>query len=172
MQAQAVIRRASRQDVPAVVALAEALMDFHKDKDPFFTRVANFGEVFARFIEENICNDDACVLVATIEDTVVGYCQGMVGRHPPAIAEPDYGQILDIFVAAHYRKSGIGALMFRVLYDWFAQRGLRRIEVRHSTHNLIAERFWTKMGFEPYLSTAFMNLRVACGPFEPPELSG
>lgn len=158
MQAQVVIRRATRRDVPAIVRLWEELMDFHRAKDPFFTRARNGSALFRRFVEDNIRSDAACVLVATVEGGVVGYCQGMLERHPPAIAEPEYGQILDFMVTAQYRRSGIGARMFEALREWFRSEGIRRIEVRHSTFNELAARFWPRMGFQPYLQTLFIEL--------------
>jgi len=158
VQTSAVIRAASCQDIPALVALWEELMDLHRAKDPFFERAPNGSEVFARFVEENIRNDAACVLVALVEERIVGYCQGLLDRHPPAIAEPEYGQVLDFAVTAAHRGTGIGAQMFETLREWFRREGVRRIEVRHSTFNDDAARFWPRMGFQPYLQTLFMEL--------------
>ena len=155
---KAVIRVATRRDVPAIVELWEELMDFHQVRDPFFTRARNGSRLFAKFVEENLRNDAACVLVATVDGKIVGYCQGMLDQHPPALAEPQYGQILDFMVAAEYRRAGIGEQMFRTLCQWFRGEGMRRIEVRHSTANEIAARFWPKMGFQPYMQTLFREL--------------
>ncbi|MCU0913917.1 MAG: GNAT family N-acetyltransferase [Planctomycetes bacterium] len=161
MQVQAIIRPATRRDIPAVVALWEELMDFHQVRDPFFTRSPNGRNICAGFLEENIRNDNACVLVAVVDDQVVGYCQGMLDRHPPALAAADFGQVFDFGVTADYRRRGIGEQLFRQLCDWFRREGIRRVEVRHSTCNEIAARFWPKMGFQPYLQTLFLELPQA-----------
>ncbi len=158
MVTTAVIRLATRRDIPAMVVLWEELMDFHRVRDPFFTRSDNGGDIFAQFVGENIRNDSACVLVATVEGKIVGYCQGMLDRHPPALQEPNFGQVLDFGVTAEYRRAGIGEQMFRALCEWFRREGVRRIEVRHSTFNEIGARFWPKMGFQPYLQTLFLEL--------------
>jgi GNAT superfamily N-acetyltransferase len=158
MQTAAVIRLATRRDIPAIVALWEELMDFHQVRDPFFTRSDNGGKIFAQFVAENIRNDAACVLVATVDAEIVGYCQGILDRHPPALAASDFGQILDFGVTAEQRRGGIGAQMFAELCAWFRREGIRRIEVRHSTYNEMGARFWPKMGFTPYLQTLFMEL--------------
>jgi ribosomal protein S18 acetylase RimI-like enzyme len=157
-QIKAVIRAATRRDIPAIVALGEELLDFHRVRDPFFTRAANSSRLFAKFVEGNIRNDAVRVLVATVEGKIAGYCQGMLEQHPPVLAEPRYGQILDFMVAAEYRRAGIGEQMFNTLCDWFHARGMHRIEVRHSTANESAARFWSKMGFQPYLQTLFREL--------------
>jgi ribosomal protein S18 acetylase RimI-like enzyme len=158
MQTTAIIRAAKRQDIPAIVALWEELMDFHQARDPFYTRSRNGSHLLARFVEDNLHNDAVRVLVAVVDERVVGYCQGMLDRHPPALAEPDFGQILDFGVTAAYRRAGIGAQMFRTLCEWFRREGIRRLEVRHSTVNEVGARFWPKMGFQPYLQTLFLEL--------------
>jgi len=154
----AVIRSATLRDVPAIVRLWEELMDFHHKIDPFYTRARNGADLFRRFTEQNIDDDAACVLVAEIEDRIVGYCQGLLDHHPPALAEPEYGQVLDFMVTASHRHTGIGGRMFEALREWFRRQGIRRIEVRHSTFNEVAGQFWPKMGFKPYLRTLFMEL--------------
>jgi len=159
MQTTAVIRPATRRDIPALVALWEELMEFHRQRDPFFTRAPDGGRIFARFVEENIRNESACVLVAVVDSKIVGYCQGMLDRHPPALALSDFGQILDFGVTAEYRRAGIGQQMFQALCEWFRREGMHRVEVRHSTCNEVGAQFWPKMGFQPYLQTLFLELR-------------
>lgn len=157
-QTTAVIRSATLRDIPEIVRLWEELMDFHREIDPFFTRARNGADLFRRFAEQNVGNDAACVLVAMAEDGIVGYCQGMLDHHPPALAEPDYGQVLDFMVTASHRHTGIGSQMFEALQAWFRKEGIRRIEVRHSTFNKPAAQFWPRMGFKPYLQTLFLEL--------------
>jgi len=152
METTAVIRPATRRDIPAIVALWDELMEFHRMRDAFFTRSHNGSHIFARFVDENIRNDAACVLVATVDAKIVGYCQGILDRHPPALAMSDFG------ITAEYRRAGIGVQMFKALCEWFRREGIRRIEVRHSTYNEIGAQFWPKMGFKPYLQTMFLEL--------------
>ncbi len=157
MQTQTVVRKATRRDLDAIVTLGRELMDFHEALDPFFTRSADFDTLFGRFVLRNIRSKAACVLVATVDERIVGYCQGMLDRHPPSIMEPEYGLVLDFYVAAGYRRTGVGDRMFKHVREWFRTKGVRRIEVRHSTFNPIAAEFWPKMGFTPYLRTLFLD---------------
>lgn len=154
---QIVIRQATPQDVPVIVGLWKEMMDFHKKRDPFFTRADNGEEVFAEFVEKNISSETACAYVAVVDGTIVGYCQGMLEKHPPVLVQTDYGQILDFAVTADYRRTGVGEKMCRALQDWFVFNGVHRVEVRHSEFNEIASRFWSKMGFKPYLKTLFVE---------------
>jgi GNAT superfamily N-acetyltransferase len=158
MQTQAVVRKATRRDLSGIVALGRELLDLHKALDPFFTRSADFDPVFKQFVLRNIHSMAACVLVATVDEQIVGYCQGMRERHPPVLMEPEYGLILDFCVTAEYRRMGVGGQMLAAMGEWFRKKGIRRIEVRHSTFNEVAARFWPKMGFTPYMRTLFLDL--------------
>ena len=152
---QVVIRHATPEDIPVIVELWKEMMDFHKKRDLFFTRAVNGDEVFSQFVEKNINSETACVYVAIVGGTIVGYCQGMMEKHPPVLTETDYGQVLDFAVAADYRRAGIGDRLCRALQDWFVLKGVHRLEVRHSEFNEVASRFWAKMGFKPYLKTLY-----------------
>ena len=158
METEVVIRAATRRDMPSILALWEELMDFHAARDPFWRPAQDGRTVFARFLEQNLGNDAACVLVAIVDGRVVGYCQAVVDRHPPVLAEPDYGHVLDFAVTAPYRGRGIGGRMVAALREWFAREGIRRIEVRHATGNELAAQFWARMGFHAYLQTLFADL--------------
>ena len=150
---QVVLRQATLQDIGAIVELWKEMINFHRIRDPFFTRSVNGEDVFAEFVEKNINSETACVYVAVVGGTIMGYCQGMLEKHSPVLAHTDYGQILDFAVSADYRRAGVGERLCRALLDWFVMKGVYRIEVRHSESNEIAESFWTKMGFKPYMRT-------------------
>ena len=150
---QVVLRQATLQDIGAIVGLWKEMINFHRIRDPFFTRAVNGEEVFAEYVEKNINSETACVYVAVVGGTIIGYCQGTLEKHPPVLAHTDYGQILDFSVSTDYRRAGIGERLCQALLDWFVLKGVYRIEVRHSESNEIAESFWTKMGFKPYMRT-------------------
>jgi len=152
---QALLRKATPDDIPAIVELWKEMMDFHKKTDPFFTRAADGEQVFNQYLLKNINSEDACVYVAIIGGTIVGYCQGTVEKHPPMLDTNDYGQVLDFAVASEYRRSGVGERLCKALQGWFVLKGVSRLEVRHSEFNQSASRFWAKMGFKPFLKTLY-----------------
>jgi ribosomal protein S18 acetylase RimI-like enzyme len=106
-------------------------------------------------MEKNINSETACVYVAIIGGTIVGYCQGILEKHPPILVETDYGHVLDFVVAADYRRTGVGERLCKALLGWFVLKGVHRLEVRHSEFNETASRFWAKMGFKPFLKTLY-----------------
>ena len=152
---QALLRRATSNDIPAIVELWKEMMDFHKKRDPFFTRSVDGEQVFSQYLEKNINSETACVYVAIVGGTIVGYCQGTVEKNPPMLTATDYGQVLDFAVAADYRRTGVGERLCNALQGWFVLKGVNRLEVRHSEFNEAASRFWAKMGFKPFLKTLY-----------------
>jgi ribosomal protein S18 acetylase RimI-like enzyme len=157
MTAQIEVRAATKKDIASIIGLWNELMAFHREKDLFFEQAPNAEEAFVRYVEDNIASETACVFVAVVDAQLVGYCQGKLDKHPPVLARPDYGQILDVAVTADYRRTGVGEQMFAALRHWFCHQGVPRIEVRHWKFNEAGSRFWRKMGFEPYLETLFMK---------------
>jgi ribosomal protein S18 acetylase RimI-like enzyme len=152
------IREAIETDLCSIVELWKELMDFHKEIEPLFTRGNDVDQVFAEFVRENISKDDACVLVASDGNKIIGYCQNLIEAYPPVLAIKNYGQIMDFAVASKYRRRGIGEKMLTAAKDWYQTKGITRIEVRFTISNEISSKFWPKMGFTPYLKTAYVEI--------------
>lgn len=57
-------REAVEQDIPRIVDLWKEFVDFHKVRDPFFSRSKEGPENFGKFISENLRKEDAMVYVA------------------------------------------------------------------------------------------------------------
>ena len=141
------IREAKKADIPGLQELWKEMMDFHKERDTFFTRSEKGHESFATFISENIKNDDWLVLVATLEENLVGYSLATVAEYPPVFAEPRYGHIIDVAVTQRYRRSGVGQQLLKEVQEWLKKREVNRIELQVSVKNEISQAFWKKMGF-------------------------
>lgn len=152
------IRKAMKADVPKILPVWQELMEMHARLDPFFACREGAEKLFAEYVSGNIHEPNACVLVAEDGGRVVGYCQGMAGKHPPLLGIDEYGQICDFAVLESYRRQGIGQRMLEKMLEWFWSHGLLRVEVRCSVHNEISRSFWRKMGFEPYMETLFRQL--------------
>ena len=152
------IRKAAKEDVPKILPVWRELMELHARLDPFYTCRESAEKLFAKYVTDNIHDPKACVLTAETDGRVVGYCQGMIGKHPPVLEITEFGQIADFAVLEAYRRQGIGQQMLEKMFEWFWARGLLRVEVRCSLHNEISRSFWRKMGFEPYVETLFRRL--------------
>lgn len=158
MNEQVKIREAAVGDVPVIVEIWKELMDFHKELDAIFSRSATGHERFAEFLTSNMEKEDSCVLVAADGGRAVGYCQACISKYPPVLVREKYVEIFDMGVTEKYQRQGIGRMMIDALRRWYADKDVGRIELKYLTANKSAEEFWTKMGFKPYLKTAFLEI--------------
>jgi GNAT superfamily N-acetyltransferase len=158
MNGQVDIREAVMEDVPAIIEIWKELMDFHKELDAIFSRSATGHERFAEFLTSNMEKEDSCVLVAADCEHIVGYCQACISNYPPVLIKEKYVEIFDMAVTKKYQRQGIGRMIIDALRRWYADKDVGRIELKYLIANKSAEEFWTKMGFKPYLKTAFLEI--------------
>jgi ribosomal protein S18 acetylase RimI-like enzyme len=149
------VRCASEADIGAIAELWKEFMDFHKGRDPHFSRSVRGHEAFAAFIADHIDNDTSRVLVATEGEDILGYCLATVAKYPPVFEKMEYGSISDLAVTEKHRRRGIGERMVKAVENWFLERNIRRVELRVATSNEISAAFWSKMGFVPYVETRY-----------------
>ncbi|MFA5393038.1 MAG: GNAT family N-acetyltransferase [Candidatus Ratteibacteria bacterium] len=152
------IRKASVDDLNAIGNLWQEFMDFHKSRDPRFTRSADGHERFKEFISGHMTLDTSRVLVAEEDGKVVGYCLAKLAKYPPVFEKQDYGTVFDLAVTERCRRSGIGAKLYHVAQVWFAEHEIHRIELRVAVSNETSTAFWKKMGFSPYATTVSKNI--------------
>ena len=153
-----VYRKATEQDIPGIVELWEAFIDFHKARDPFFSRSRQGSGNFGKFILENINKDDAVVYVAEANGAVVAHILASIQNYPPVFEIRKYGLINDLAVTSDYRRKGIGEHLFGLAREWFAEKGMQRIEIEVATSNEVSTSFWEKMAFKPYIEVRYLEL--------------
>lgn len=159
MSRRVTIRKVRQGDVGAVVELWKELMDFHKALDPVFTRRRGGHTTFAEYLrKEYIGRDRRRAWVAQAGRQIVGLCMAVIEDYPPVLVLKRYGHLEVLAVAKQWRGKGVGEKLLRRARRWFCEKGMSRVEVHNSTANELAERFYAKTGFRPYLRTLFLEL--------------
>lgn len=133
-------------------------MDFHAARDSRFARSADASARMVDFLSGRMMQAASGVFVAEYDHTVIGYCLITVAQYPPVFAEREFGSIVDLAVTASYRRQGVGQALVEAARRWFAERQIRRIEVRVATANECSLPFWRKMGFTPYVETMYREI--------------
>ncbi len=152
------IRKAVPGDAEAIVALWEEMMDFHRQRDTFFTQSEDGAGNFERFILQQMDESESCVLVADAGGQAAGYCLAVISEHPPVFVNRRFGSIFDLAVTASRRNQGVGEMLVRRAEAWFGQRDIHRIEVRVAVANEVSMPFWRKMGYAPYVETMYRRI--------------
>jgi ribosomal protein S18 acetylase RimI-like enzyme len=152
------IRSATKEDLPAIKELWKEFMDFHKERDPFFSRVDNAHEDFGQFMRSNLDKNDWLVLVTTTDDQVIAYGAATIMSYPPIYQDPRYGYIQDVAVTEAYRGQGIGHQIFEKMVAWFREKDVSRLELEVAVTNELSQAFWQKVGFTDFSKKLSMNL--------------
>ena len=151
-------RKAIEQDIPKTVELWKEFIDFHKARDPFFSRSKDGPENFGKFILENMSKDDAIVYIAEANGELVGHILATIQSYPPAFEIKRYGLVNDLAIASGYRRKGIGEHLLGMVKEWFAGKGMKRLEIEVAISNEVSTAFWNKMSFKPYKEVRYLEL--------------
>jgi ribosomal protein S18 acetylase RimI-like enzyme len=151
-------RQAIEKDIPRVVELWEEFIDFHKDRDSFFSRAKEGPENFGKFVGQNLRKQDAIVYVAEKDGVVIGHILATIQNYPPVFEIERYGLINDLAVSSAYRRNGIGRHLFVLAKKWLVKKGINRIEIEVAIANEVSTSFWKKMSFKPYKRKCYLEL--------------
>lgn len=145
-------RPAAPGDLSAILGLWHALQTVSAAFEPRLTPGPNAADWFAEYLRGQMDNENAAVLVAEQDGEIVGYTFGQILRRP-TLAAGDCGYVADLCVREDRRGRGIGRKLFQNLRGWFAERGIRALEVQVVRANPASQAFWRKMGFADFLRT-------------------
>jgi GNAT superfamily N-acetyltransferase len=145
------IREAVRRDLPALVALWQEMMDYHRGYDPRFRFGPNAQREVERHLLETMRSRAARILVADTDGRVVGYILGEVHARRPLYPVGNYGFISDISVTASFRRMGIGRALVGAMDAWFASQKVTTVELFAATLNPESAAFWLSLGYTDYL---------------------
>lgn len=136
------IRHAQPDDVSDISRVAER--SWETDYPGILNR-ENVGEIAQEWyaedrIREELDNEDAILVVAEADDTVVGFAHGIWARRT--------GHILRVYVDPDHRGAGIGRELLATVRDSLLNRGSDRIQAMVLAENDVGNQFYQDAGFE------------------------
>jgi GNAT superfamily N-acetyltransferase len=150
--AQVKVRRAARDDIPALAAL-EVVLDQHQTASPVFASVVGFPTVEESKAEWDADFDDLdyAVFVAEHDGAVVGSAVGCSIEKSNAhtgLARPDSAGFLG-FAAVYpeHRGLGMGRALGEAVISWSEESGYPAIVTDWRVTNLLSSRAWPALGF-------------------------
>jgi ribosomal protein S18 acetylase RimI-like enzyme len=142
------IRRASEHDLPAVAALAHALVLQHHETDGSrFFLPESVEEGYLWWFRRELARERAVVLVAVREDAVVGYAYGTREERDFNLLLDEHGAIHDVFIAPEARRSGAARQLLAALVEALTALGAPRIVLHTMVDNLAAQALFRSLGF-------------------------
>ena len=152
------IRRAVLKDVDAIVELNKQLADYHRKIDKYYKPSSKTRKGFRKYLLEIIRKRCVRILVAEVDNRVVGYFIGIIEKAKPFLTPKKIGKISDAFVEKKYRRFGIGKSMFDELIKWFKRNKIKYVELSVDSRNRIGIKAWHKFGFKEYTKKMKLHL--------------
>ena len=137
MLAGVIIRPARPADVHGIIALFTAVAE---ERDGIGTEPGFDAAKRQSSILRAIGEDASCLLVAAVEDVVVGNLRIQV-QHPHAVGS------LSMMVAKEHRGQGIGGQLLDDSLSWARQSGLYKVDLGVWPHNTAALALYRSRGF-------------------------
>jgi ribosomal protein S18 acetylase RimI-like enzyme len=165
------IRRARRGDIPALVSLFRAHLEYHAALDPRYEPASDAR--LTEFFHERLREPDTLILLAESGSAGASPSQGAQGyvlaqmrgsRRASSWVErlllrvrpgqpfsfpAAVGYIADCFVAAEARRQGIGRQLVEQALEWCRRRGATEVELGVLPNNPTGRAFWEALGFKP-----------------------
>ena len=152
------IRRATLNDVEAIVKLNEQLANYHRKIDKYYKPGSETRKVFRKYLLKIIRKRNVKIMVAEIDNKIIGYFIGKIEKAKPFIIPKKIGKISDVFVEEKYRRFGIGKIMFDELVQWFKKNKIKHIELCVDSKNEIGIKAWQKFGFKEFMKKMRLDL--------------
>lgn len=145
-----VVRDASDADLPAVAALAAALVRLHHGWDPArFLLVEPLEAGYRSFLGRMRTDADTVLLVAVRDAVVVGYVFARLEPRDWNALRDACGAIHDVFVDAGERGTGVGQRLLEAACERLAALGAPRVVLMTASANAPAQEAFARLGFRP-----------------------
>jgi ribosomal protein S18 acetylase RimI-like enzyme len=145
-----VVRPAERGDLTEMANLAAKLVRQHHAFDArrfFLEEPVERG--YEWWLGRELENDRAMLLVATIDDAVVGYVYATIEARDWALLLDRYAGLHDIYVDDAARGRGVGEALLTAAIEELRERGAPRVVLMSAVQNESAQRLFARMGFRP-----------------------
>jgi len=143
------IRRAVASDAAQLGLLGAMLMRVHYAFDPqrFLAAGAQAARGYGNFLESQLEDDEAVVLVAERDARIIGYVYA--GLEPMSWKElrGPAAFIYDVMVEEEAQGGGAGSALIDAAIAWARERGAARVMLWTAEQNTKAQRLFERTGF-------------------------
>lgn len=151
-----IIRKATLNDLYDIQTLNNQLFKLKKENfDPTLVENWPISEQGKKYFKTLI--EDAYVIVATLNDEIVGYLAGSINEKG-SYEEIQYGEVNNMFINSEYRGYGIGKLLINDFKKYCISNGIKDLIVTASAKNINAIEFYRRNGFNDFNISLTMNI--------------
>lgn len=138
----------------AVETEIETLLSFEKgiiDAERPFDDTLRDGEIHYYDLLALINSDSAEVLVAIVDNEIVGSGYAKILQAKPYQKFTEYAYLGFMYVKPAFRGNGINQKILLSLIDWTKSKNLKEVRLEVYDKNIIAKNSYLKAGFKPNL---------------------
>lgn len=127
--------------------LFEMVDEYWRQIRPTGDHFANDPAARSKYFDDEFWNEraDRFLWWAKLDEAVIGFAKTELMPDP---VWERLGYIGDFYIAPPFRRQRHGRVFAAMIYDWFAQRGVKYMRLYVRVDNPRALAFWEKEGFE------------------------
>jgi GNAT superfamily N-acetyltransferase len=142
------IRRASRDDLPTVVALRLALLREHGEH-PIYGRLrADAAQRARELFAAQLDSSSEVMFLAERGRRPVGILRCVDSTGSPLLHPTRYGYVSSVFVTPDARRGGVLRALLERAVRWCEERGLEEMRLHSVAGDAVSEAAWDALGFE------------------------
>ncbi|VTQ04946.1 GNAT family N-acetyltransferase [Sphingobacterium daejeonense] len=141
------IRKALESEINILLEFEQGIVDAER---PFDNSLKE-GEIHYYDLTELIRSDKAEVLLAVINDEIVGSGYAKILKAKPYQKFEEYAYLRFMYVKPTFRGHGINQKILNNLIEWSKEKGLTEVKLDVYDENEIAKKAYLKAGFKPNL---------------------
>lgn len=138
------IREATQDDLPTLLDFEQALIAYERPLTPTIKE----GKISYYNIKGYIDNPSICVLVATVDNTVIASGYSLVKQAADYKKAAQFAYLGFMYTVPEFRGKGINQLIINKLMQWAADRKLTEIQLEVFAENNSAIKAYNKVGFQ------------------------
>lgn len=150
------VREATLNDLSILKEFEQEIIKAERPFDPTIrlTPVSYYS------LEEMIVNDESCVVVAEVDDEIVGSGSARIKRARHYLDHQEYAYLGFMFTKPEFRGKGINKQIIDLLFKWAEKQGLTEVRLTVYQDNLAAIRAYEKTGFKSHLNEMRLRLKT------------
>ena len=142
-----IIRSANENDLDILFQFEQEIV---KTERPFDITLKE-GEIHYYSLKDLITSSKAKVLVAEIDNEVVGSGYAEIREADAFLKHSVYAHLGFIYVKPAWRGKGLNQQVLQCLKEWISEKGVTEIRLLVYNENTVAQNAYQKAGFKPLL---------------------
>jgi len=130
----------------------------YEEYDPLLNLNWTFGKEGTKYYKDRVSKDDGCVLIAIVENEIVGYLCGGIKKAEAYRNLPIVAELENTFVLEDFRSKGVGKQLFDEFINWCKNKKVGKVRVEGSAQNERVIKFYRTNNFKDYTLVLELDL--------------